>query len=62
MLQIPAVGVDLPGLDFCALARGQGCEAARIERAEDLAPALADAFAAAGPRLIDVAVGPSDDW
>jgi benzoylformate decarboxylase len=62
MLQIPPVGVELPGLDFCALARGQGCEAVRIEQGEELAAALGDAFAAPGPRLIDVAVGASEDW
>jgi benzoylformate decarboxylase len=51
-------GVDLPGLDFVALARGFGCEAARVERAGDLAPALARALEAGRPALLDVRVDP----
>lgn len=47
-------GTDLPGLDFVLLSRGQGVPAERVERAEDLAPALRTAFAATGPNLVDI--------
>ena len=50
------VGTKLSALDFCALARGQGLEARRVERSEDLDEALAWSFAAAGPTLIEVIV------
>ncbi|MBL8552461.1 MAG: benzoylformate decarboxylase [Hyphomonadaceae bacterium] len=59
MLQTPPVGVDLPGLDFCALARGQGCEAVRVTQPEKLENALKTALKSKGPMLVDVAVGPS---
>jgi benzoylformate decarboxylase len=51
-----APGIDLPGLDLPAIARGHGCAAARVERARDLDAALAEALAARGPYLLDVAV------
>jgi benzoylformate decarboxylase len=47
---------DIGHVDFVALARGFGCEAQRIERVADLAPALEAAHRSAGPILIDVAV------
>jgi acetolactate synthase-1/2/3 large subunit len=43
-----------PDLDFCALARGMGVPAHRVESAEDLATALERGFAEAGPSLIEV--------
>ncbi|MGO4666177.1 benzoylformate decarboxylase [Bosea sp. 2RAB26] len=49
-------GIDLPGLDFPALAAGHGCAGVRVERADDLAPALSEAFASAKPRLVEVLV------
>ncbi len=54
----PLPGLDLPGLDLVALARGFGCAAERVERAEALAPALDRALAAGCPVLLDVAVAP----
>ncbi len=45
-----------PELDFCDLARGMGVPARRVENAEDLASALAAAFAEPGPSLIEVSV------
>lgn len=51
-----APGIELPGLDFVALAAGQGCPGARIETAEALQAALGAAFAQDGPMLLDVAV------
>jgi acetolactate synthase-1/2/3 large subunit len=43
-----------PSLDFCALARGLGVPARRVERAEDLVTALETAYAEPGPALIEV--------
>jgi benzoylformate decarboxylase len=49
-------GTQLPHLDFCALARGHGVEARRVERAEDLDSALSSAFSASAPMLLDVRI------
>jgi benzoylformate decarboxylase len=49
-------GVLLPHLDFCALAKGLGVKAGRVERCEDLDAALREVFAAEVPMLLDVAV------
>ncbi|MBN1240755.1 MAG: benzoylformate decarboxylase [Gammaproteobacteria bacterium] len=53
------VGTRLPAIDFVGLAKSLGCEAARVERSEDLAPTLLRAFGSAGPTLVDVAVAAS---
>ncbi|MBV9735835.1 MAG: benzoylformate decarboxylase [Acidisphaera sp.] len=50
------VGTMLPGLDFVDLARGQGFQAFRIERAQELAEALRPAYGSDRPTLIEVAV------
>ena len=49
-------GIDLPGLDLTAIARGHGCAAERVEKPGALDEALAWALAAGGPALLDVAV------
>jgi benzoylformate decarboxylase len=49
-------GTDLNGLDFVALAKGQGVDAVRVETAEALDAALAQAFAADAPMLVEVLV------
>ncbi|HEX2791110.1 MAG TPA: benzoylformate decarboxylase [Steroidobacteraceae bacterium] len=49
-------GMQLPHLDFCGLARAQGVAALRVERCEELDAALASAFAATQPMLLDVRV------
>jgi len=49
-------GVRLPHLDFCALAAGQGVKGIRVERCEDLDPALREIFAADVPMLLEVLV------
>jgi benzoylformate decarboxylase len=60
IMRVPYVpGLDLPGIDIPALAQGYGCRAARIEKAQDLAPALSSALAAERPTLLDVIVDPS---
>jgi benzoylformate decarboxylase len=57
--QVP--GTQLPNLDFCALARGHGVQARRVERCEDLDAALARAFAAAQPVLLEVCIAARDE-
>jgi benzoylformate decarboxylase len=47
-------GSEVPGVDFVEVARGFGCGATRVERAADLAPALAAAFATPEPTLVEV--------
>ena len=49
-------GIDLPGLDFVALAQGMGCPGMRIDDPKLLADALAAALRQAGPMLVEVAV------
>ncbi len=49
-------GTDLAGLDFVALALGQGVQAVRVETAEALDAALAEAFAIEGPMLVEVVI------
>ncbi len=48
------VGSQLPDIDFVALARGHGCAGVRVERADALAAALAEALAADRPTLVEV--------
>jgi len=50
------VGADLPGLDFVALARAHGCQAARVRRRAELEPALVEALSSDVPFLLDVIV------
>ena len=52
------IGTKLPGLDFVGLAKSMGCTGARVERAQDLAPALRQALQSPGPFVLDVAVSP----
>ena len=49
-------GIDLPGLDFVKLAEGLGCPGRRITRPGDLQDGLRQAFASAGPFMIEVDV------
>lgn len=50
------VGTDLSGIDFVALANGQGIEAAKVNYVSQLDAALIEALAADGPRMVDVTV------
>lgn len=45
-----------PAIDFVKIAEGMGVPARRVTTAEELAGAMADAFAAPGPHLIDAVV------
>ncbi|MBP0443659.1 benzoylformate decarboxylase [Roseomonas sp. SSH11] len=51
-----APGIDLPGIDFVAMARGMGCPARAVATPGELDAALAEAMAAEGPFLVEVAV------
>ena len=49
-------GLDLPDIDFAKIAQGLGCDAARVTKSSELAPALKRALAHAGASLIEVMV------
>jgi benzoylformate decarboxylase len=49
-------GIDLPGIDFIALAAGHGVQATRVTAADQLTITLSEAFAADHPRLVEVVV------
>jgi benzoylformate decarboxylase len=51
-----AVGTELGGVDFAGIARAQGCEGLRVDRAADLAAVLRTALDAPRPTLVDVRV------
>jgi benzoylformate decarboxylase len=51
-----AVGMDLPDIDFVALAVGLGCEGLRVERSAGLRTAIASAFRSNRPSLLEVVV------
>jgi acetolactate synthase I/II/III large subunit len=55
----PCRGVRYPAVDFARAARGLGCHAWQVGMEDRLDPALTEAFAVAGPTLIEVAVDPS---
>lgn len=50
------VGMDLDGLDFVEIARAQGCEAMRVQKAAELKTALRTALQSTAPTLVDVRV------
>jgi benzoylformate decarboxylase len=52
------VGMDIrePAIDYCALAQSMGVPARRVVEPQDFAPALREAVASGGPRLIEVMV------
>jgi len=49
-------GLDLPGIDFVRIAQGLGCDAVRVGKSSELAPALKRGLAHDGVSLIDVTV------
>jgi benzoylformate decarboxylase len=52
-------GLDLPGIDFVQIAQGLGCDAVRVDKCSDLAPALKRGLAHDGVSLIEVIVDSS---
>jgi benzoylformate decarboxylase len=49
-------GLDLPGIDFVKIAEGLGCDAVRVSKSSQLAPALKRGLAHDGTSLIEVMV------
>jgi benzoylformate decarboxylase len=49
-------GLDLPGIDFVQIAQGLGCDAVRVTKSSELAPALKRGLAHHGVSLIEVVV------
>jgi benzoylformate decarboxylase len=49
-------GLDLPGIDFIQIAEGLGCDAVRVSKSSELAPALKRGLAHDGTSLIEVMV------
>jgi benzoylformate decarboxylase len=49
-------GLDLPGIDFVKIAQGMGCDAVRVMKSSELAPALKRGLAHQGTSLIEVMV------
>jgi benzoylformate decarboxylase len=49
-------GLDLPGIDFVRIAEGMGCDAVRVEKSSELAPALKRGLSHDGVSLIEVVV------
>ncbi|SAL60622.1 benzoylformate decarboxylase [Caballeronia terrestris] len=47
-------GLDVPGIDFCAIAEGYGVQALRADSSESLTKALSRALASNKPTLIEV--------
>jgi len=54
--QMPDLGLSWAPPDFAVIARGFGFKAWRVDRDDDLAPALEAAASATGPRLVDVRI------
>jgi benzoylformate decarboxylase len=49
-------GLDLPGIDFVRIAQGLGCDAVRVSRSSEIAPALKRGLAHDGTSLIEMMV------
>jgi benzoylformate decarboxylase len=49
-------GLDLPDIDFVRIAEGLGCDAVRVTKSSELAPALKRGFSYHGTSLIEVMV------
>ena len=54
----PDFGVDVPAVDYAAVATALGIFGQRVEDPQQLAGALADAFAHDGPALVDIVTDP----
>src|SRR5204863_5250525 len=49
-------GLDIGGLDFVKLAQGHGCDAVRVTKSSELAPALQRALSYGGASLVEVVI------
>ena len=54
----PFWGTEVPNQDFSAIAKAMGFHAERVERKDDIFPAIERAFAHPGPALVDVTTDP----
>jgi len=52
----PKMDLTGPQIGFVEVAAGQGVPGVRITKADDIAGAIAQAFAAGGPRLVEIAI------
>lgn len=52
-------GLDIPGLDFVALAKGYGATGVRAETREEIRDAVAAALSRKGPTVLEVPIAPS---
>ncbi len=52
----PHMDLGGPALGFVEMAAGMGVPGVRIDKPDDLAGALAEAFAAGGPRIVEIAI------
>lgn len=60
MLETPGIpGLDLPGIDFVALAQGYGCSAERVDDASLLDETIKRVMQMRGTRVLEVAVDPA---
>jgi benzoylformate decarboxylase len=48
--------MDLPGIDYCAIAKGYGAQAVRVATRDELAAALVRSVASDSPSLIEVPI------
>ena len=55
----PPPGIELPGIDFQAIATGLSLKSVRVDRADALSITLSNAFSEEGPMLIEIAVDPN---
>jgi acetolactate synthase-1/2/3 large subunit len=58
-LGMTPIETEIPRSDFVMIARGMGADGVRVEREEDVVPALRLAMAARGPFVVDVVIDPS---
>ena len=56
--KLPDFGVDVPEVNYAAIAEAMGWHAVRVEDPKDLERAYADAFAHDGPSLVDIVTDP----
>jgi len=56
--RLPNGGVNLSDVNFASVAEGYGCAGFRVERGEDLRPALAAALAERRTAVVDVVIDP----
>ena len=55
--QTPGVpGLDLPGIDIASLARGYGCDAARLEDIDAIRKAATEAWRKQKPTVLDIPI------